>query len=351
MTADGTLQLNAVEQKVLAGYRGVNPSKRQMTEKQWKELCDLRAHVFLDRLHVPPLVFRDARVLDIGCGTGEYSTVYATWGAKVHGVDFNDIALKEFHALAASQGLSDRITTELAALSTWDPPPDTFDIGIAHGVIHHTADPEMSVRKLIQSVRPGGFVIFSTAPLPGGEQRLLMHTIVQRFSKDLDSAVVLAEELFPEHLERSVRIGGRTPQQIVADNFLTVQNVPIAVGDALRWLDENDVSLYRSWPPLELHVSDHAWTPSIPLEQLPWREQLAPQARLWASQRYPAAEEKDLPEELYRLFSDEHRQVLAALDLDDQSALSSLRKILPSCRVFGHGTCGIGEWWVVGIKR
>lgn len=351
MKADRTLALNIVEQKVLAGYRGVNPSKRQMTEKQWKDLCALRAHVFLDRLHIPPSVFRDADVLDMGCGTGEYSTVYATWGAKVHGVDFNDLALEEFRALATSQGLGDHITTELAAFSSWDPPAERFDIGIAHGVIHHTADPEMTVRKLIQSVRPGGFVIFSTAPLPGGEQRLLMHKIIQRFSKDLDSAVLLAQELFPEHLERSVRIGGRTPQQIVADNFLTVQNTPIAVGDALRWLEENGVSLYRSWPPLELQVSDHAWTPSIPLEQTPWREKLVTQARTWASQRYPTAEEKDSPETLSDIFRSEHGKILAALEQDDRSALASLREILPACRVFGHGTCGIGEWWIVGIKR
>lgn len=32
-------------------------------------------------------------MLDFGCGTGEVDVVYAKWGAKVKGFDFNNISV------------------------------------------------------------------------------------------------------------------------------------------------------------------------------------------------------------------------------------------------------------------
>lgn len=351
MSDERTLPLTKTEQSVLTTYREVNPSKRNLTGDWWGDMRRAWEHIFFDRLHVPPALFRDAEVLDMGCGTGERTTMYAAWGARVHGIDFNDLALKELTSFAKQHNLADRITTELTAIASWEPPIGKFDFSIAHGVLHHTSDPKASYAKLAAGAKKGGYVIFSTAPMPGGEQRLLMRQIAQRFSRTLDEAVALMMELFPEHIDRSVRLGGRSAVQVVSDNMLAEQNIPLPVEEVLSWLDEFGVALYQSWPHLDVHVSDHAVTPSLPIECLPWRSVVADHARFWASQRYPRAEESDAPETLAAIYESEMGQIAAALELDDSRALRSLRAILPSCKVVGRGTCGLGEWWIVGVKR
>jgi 2-polyprenyl-3-methyl-5-hydroxy-6-metoxy-1,4-benzoquinol methylase len=96
-------------------------------------------------------------VLDIGCGHGYVLSRYATYGAKVFGIDLTQRALeltqKRFDLL---QFKGDFRQTDGNSI----PHPDkSFDIVCCMGVLHHIADPSPMLREISRVLRPGGQVI------------------------------------------------------------------------------------------------------------------------------------------------------------------------------------------------
>src|SRR2546427_8777145 len=102
--------MKELESKVLRHYQMVNPSRRTIeTPEQWAGFLQQRLHIFRDRLHLPPRLFDRAQMLDMCCGTGEKTAVYATWGATVTGVEFNPESIARLHQVFDDHGLSDRL--------------------------------------------------------------------------------------------------------------------------------------------------------------------------------------------------------------------------------------------------
>ncbi|MBI3087367.1 MAG: class I SAM-dependent methyltransferase [Candidatus Omnitrophica bacterium] len=341
-----------IEAQVLQHYRTVNPSRMPVeTPEAWEALVERRLRIFRDRLHLPLQLFRGAQVLDLGCGTGEHTLVYAAWGAQVTGVDFNRLALERLQTLFARRRL--HATVECTSISQWQP-RQSYDIAVADGVLDHVEDQRGAFRKLAASVKSGGLVVICVAPLPGAEQRVLLRRLISRFSGgEAERAVALMRKWFPEYLDRARRFGSRTELQIVADNFLTPRHQPIALADLFDWMVEAELSLYRSWPPLEPPLADQANHQPITWLLSPYRAHLIRQASAWTVQREQDAEvyRSDSPEAdrswRHARWMEESQRIEALLAAGDQTALD---QYLPTCQVVGRGCCGVGEWWLVGVK-
>lgn len=94
------------------------------------------------------------KLLDVGCGNGEF-LVRAKWqGWDVHGIDLDPAALA--HARAA--GIP--VTQGLAQRSTFA--PASFDVITSHQVIEHTHAPVEFLRTLHAWLKPGGFIWVGT---------------------------------------------------------------------------------------------------------------------------------------------------------------------------------------------
>ena len=345
------------ESRVLTHYQTVNPSRIAIeTPAEWNALLERRHRIFQRRLHLPPQVFRDAQLLDLGCGTGEHTAVYAVWGAFVTGLEFNPKSTARFKELFNRHGLTARLKTIIEKpVSEWTPPnPPVFDIAVSDGVLHHLDRPREAFLKLAASIKPGGFMAISTAPIPGAEQRVLMRHLIQTFSSDIEDAVPLAKRWFPIYMDRAVRIGCRTESQVVSDNFLTPQNEPLPTRRIIDWLVETGLSLYRTWPPLEPDFADPAANVEVDWTRPEYREQLLKKAEAWAyhsdgdetrcAQRFS---EQEL-ESRRRSWLEESARIQTLLQAKDKDQLD---QYLPTCRVFGRGVCGVGEWWIVAVKR
>lgn len=124
----------------------------------------------LDRA-IPP----DARVLEIGCGTGQLSVFLASGGRAVTGADFSLPSLRLARETAARCGVSVAfVASDLRAPAL---SAGSFDVVICSGVLHHTADPRRSFSLIAPLARPGGVVVAGVynafARLPLRLRRLL----------------------------------------------------------------------------------------------------------------------------------------------------------------------------------
>ncbi|MGI9294212.1 MAG: class I SAM-dependent methyltransferase [Pseudomonadales bacterium] len=96
----------------------------------------------------------DGKVLDIGCGNGEYLLRLKSIGWQCQGVEFNDTALAicREHGLEVFHG--DLKAANFAA--------ESFDFVTAHHLIEHTADPGELIREMARITKPGGTILIRT---------------------------------------------------------------------------------------------------------------------------------------------------------------------------------------------
>ncbi|MEH6590846.1 MAG: methyltransferase domain-containing protein [Halioglobus sp.] len=114
-----------------------------------------------DREIVPGItVSPGMRVVDVGCGVGQYSNFCARLGAQVTAVD---IQADKLASLSAN--LPESVTGSITGIvSNCDPiplPDDCADLIICTEVLEHVPSPEDLCREMLRIVKPGGKLVIS----------------------------------------------------------------------------------------------------------------------------------------------------------------------------------------------
>jgi len=101
------------------------------------------------------LKIRDARILEVGCGTGWLSAKLREFGK----VTANDIG-KEIIDIA--QETYPEINFQSGDVHTLDLPLNYFDVIVTSEVFSHVADQPAFLHRLAQLLKPGGFLLLTT---------------------------------------------------------------------------------------------------------------------------------------------------------------------------------------------
>ena len=79
--------------RVLKNFQKVSPSKVNIKKKSdFKKYLTIHENLF-NNLKFPLELFKNKKVIDLGCGTGELDFVLNKFGAKLECVDFNEISI------------------------------------------------------------------------------------------------------------------------------------------------------------------------------------------------------------------------------------------------------------------
>ena len=133
---DTTSNLAEVESAVIRMYeRHPFPSIKDKRQKAEAEM-PLR----LTLLGIKPEDYTSKKVLDAGCGTGEYSCWYANHGSDVTGVDLSETSLEKATDYAEREGIKN-VKFEKQSVLKLNFPDASFDYVASMGVLHHTPDP------------------------------------------------------------------------------------------------------------------------------------------------------------------------------------------------------------------
>lgn len=180
----------------------------------------------------------DARIVEIGCGTGQMSLHLARAGRLVVGADMTRASLRLGAAAARRFGVDNVrfVQTDLLHPALRD---GAFDIVYASGVLHHLPDPEAGFARISRLARPGGKIIVGLynryARLPLRLRRLVARMTGYRF---IPFDPVLADRKSePERRRAWLRDQYRHPEE----HRHTVIEVQ-------RWFAANGIRYLRCYP-------------------------------------------------------------------------------------------------------
>jgi len=188
----------------------------------------------------------DARIVEIGCGTGQMSLYLARADRIVVAADLAREPLRVAAAAARRFRLTrvQLVESDLLAPGLRE---GAFDVVYSSGVLHHTPDPQAAFARLARLARPGGIIVlglynaFARVPLR-------LRRIVARLSgyRVIPFDPVLRDR---QHEPDRRRAWLRDQYQHPEEHRHTLAEVQ-------RWFDQNDVHYVRTYPSAMLGRED-----------------------------------------------------------------------------------------------
>lgn len=180
----------------------------------------------------------DARIVEIGCGTGQMSLYLARGDRVVVGADLTRASLALGAAAARRFGL-DRVQFVETDLQRPGLRKGAFDVVYSSGVVHHTRDPRSSFAHLVRLVRPGGIVLLGLyntwARLPSRARRVVARLTGYR--------AVPFDPVLKDRTAEPARW-----RAWLRDQYQHPEEHRHSIGEVQRWFAENDVEYLRTYP-------------------------------------------------------------------------------------------------------
>jgi len=210
----------------------------------------------------------DARIVEIGCGTGQMCLYLARADRLVIGADLTRASLL-LGAAAARRFRLDRVQFVEVDLTRPGLRAESFDVVYSSGVLHHTPDPRASFARVAQLARPGGIIVLGVynalARLPARLRRLAARLSGFRLVP-----------LDPVLRDRSDEPARR--EAWLRDQYQHPEEHCHTLAEVQRWFAENRVEYLRAYPSAVLgeepdglfaRAADN-WRPEGWLAQLGW---------------------------------------------------------------------------------
>jgi SAM-dependent methyltransferase len=180
----------------------------------------------------------DARVLEIGCGTGQMSLYLAHGHRVVIGADLTRASLR-LGAAAAQRFQLDGIQFIETDLHRPGLRESSFDVVYSSGVLHHTPDPRAAFARVARLARPGGMIVLGLysafARIPLRLRRLVAGLSGYRFIPC--DPVLRDRESEPARRKAWVR-----------DQYQHPEEHRHTLAEVQGWFAENGVEYVRAYP-------------------------------------------------------------------------------------------------------
>ena len=235
----------------------------------------------------------DARIVEVGCGTGQMSLYLARADRVVVGADLTFASLRLAEDARRRFGLEQARFVE-SDLSRPGLKEASFDVVYCSGVLHHTPDPRAAFAQVARLARPGGMIVLGLYNAVARAPLRLRRTVARLTGyRWIPFDPVLRERAHePARREAWLRDQYRHPEEHRH-----------TVGEVLGWFRENAVAFVRAYPSAQVHddapddlfaPEPDAWPPERWLAQLGWIGSLGHEGGLFVMVGRRAAARKDV---------------------------------------------------------
>ncbi len=180
----------------------------------------------------------DARIVEIGCGTGQMSLYLARADRLVVGADLTGASLR-LAAAAARRFALDRVLFVETDLNRPALKAGAFDVVYCSGVLHHTPDPAAAFARIAALARPGGLIVLglynALARIPLRLRRVLAKASGYRW---IPFDPVLADRA-SEPARRKAWL---------RDQYMHPEEHLHMLGEVRGWFAQNRVEFIRAYP-------------------------------------------------------------------------------------------------------
>ena len=180
----------------------------------------------------------DARIVEVGCGTGQMSLFLAGLDRTVIATDLTRASLRLGVQAARRFGMDNVLFVE-TDLFRPGLRAGAFDVVYCSGVLHHTPDPRAAFRQVAQLARPGGWIVLGLYNRLGRIPNR-MRRIASKLSRGRwipGDAVLGDRQAEPERREAWRR-----------DQYGHPLERSHSLGEVRSWFDENGIDYLRAYP-------------------------------------------------------------------------------------------------------
>jgi SAM-dependent methyltransferase len=221
----------------------------------------------------------DARIVDVGCGTGQMSLFLARADRVVIGADITRASLQLGAAAARRFGLN-RVLFVETDLQRAGLAAGAFDVVFSSGVLHHTADPRGSFACLARLARPGGSIVLGVYNAFARIPQRLRRTIARLSG----FRVIPFDPVLRDRRHEAAR-----REAWLRDQYRHPEEHRHTLAEVQAWFTENEVTYLRAYPsavlgdePTELFApAADNWRVEGWLAQLGWMSTLGREGGLF----------------------------------------------------------------------
>jgi len=200
----------------------------------------------------------NTRILECGCGTGQLANFLSISNRKTFGTDICLNSLKLAQKFKTENNLE---RANFYQMNLFKPcfKPESFDLVIANGVLHHTSDPFLAFKSITALVKSNGYILIGLYHKSGRlitDLRRLIFNITKDKLKFLD----------PRTMTKDISEAKR--RAWFMDQYKNPHESKHTVGEVLHWLEETDFKFISSLPKTKPFISIHDSTKLFKREEL-----------------------------------------------------------------------------------
>ena len=227
-------------------YNEQNPSNyyKSISRKTIDNIFEIKKKFLIEKLKLPPKVFKNSELLDLGCGTGQNTINYDWKGARCTLVEYDKKSYIQAQNLFRKYAKNKFriINRDIFKFKT----KKKFDFVVLNGVAHHTSDVAGNINLAIKFLKKDGILILGIGELAGFFQRNLQRYILYSLTSDISEITKLSKLLFKENLLRGKKYGGRSVKEIIYDTYINPKIKTLSFKDIQNLFNKNKLYLYSS---------------------------------------------------------------------------------------------------------